>query len=115
MSSAPRPPLAFASGHEHTLQVFSGEGFGADWLLVSGAGSRLRSLEKADALFAAGREHGERGYMRVEFFRNGAVLLTVVTDGTGACRGESGETGGGDTCRPEPAVRYWSWLRAAGS
>ncbi|MEJ2336087.1 MAG: hypothetical protein P8Y26_10720 [Gemmatimonadales bacterium] len=117
LSSASRPPVAFASGHEHTLQVFSGEGFGADWLLVSGAGSRLRSVETADALFAAGREHGERGYMRVEFFRDGAVLLAVITDGVGECRGEtggSGETGGGDTCRPEPAVRYWSWLRAAG-
>jgi hypothetical protein len=116
MSSAPSRPLAFASGHEHTLQVFSGEGFGADWLLVSGAGSRLRSVETADALFAAGRQHGERGYMRVEFFRDGAVLLTVVTDGTGACRGGNGETGAGSgaTCRPEPAVRYWSWLRATG-
>jgi hypothetical protein len=54
--------------------------------------------------------------MRVEFFRDGAVLLTVVTDGTGACRGGNGETGAGSgaTCRPEPAVRYWSWLRATG-
>jgi hypothetical protein len=124
VSSAPSQPLAFASGHEHTLQVFRGEGFGADWLLVSGAGSRLTAVEQADALFAAGRGHGERGYMRVEFFRGGKVLLTVVTDGTGACRGgdggagasgETGRTGGGETCRPEPTVRYWSWLRAAGS
>ena len=118
LSSAPTRPVAFASGHEHTLQVFRGAGFGADWLLVSGAGSRLRSVEKADALFAAGRQHGERGYMRVEFYRDGAVLLTVVTDGTRECRsgsGETGETGGGATCRPEPTVRYWSWLRAAGS
>ncbi len=112
VSSAPRRPVAFASGHEHTLQVFRGTGFGADWLLVSGAGSRLRSVEKADALFVAGRQHGERGYMRVEFFRDGAVLLTVVTDGTGECRGG---TGSGETCRPEPINRYWSWLRAAGS
>jgi hypothetical protein len=115
LSSAPTRPVAFASGHEHTLQVFRGAGFGADWLLVSGAGSRLRSVEKADALFAAGRQHGERGYMRLEFYRDGAVLLTVVTDGARECRGGTGETGGGEACRPEPTVRYWSWLRGAGS
>ena len=112
VSSAPSRPVAFASGHEHTLQVFRGDGFGADWLLVSGAGSRLTAVEKADALFAAGRGHGERGYMRVEFFRNGAVLLTVVTDGSSEC---SGGNDGGEACQPEPTVRYWSWLRAAGS
>jgi hypothetical protein len=114
VSSAPSRPLAFASGHEHTLQVFRGDGFGADWLLVSGAGSRLTAVEQADAEFAAGRQHGERGYMRVEFFRDGAVLLTVVTDGANACRGGGGESdksGGGEACRPEPTVRYWSWLR----
>ncbi len=115
VSSAPSRPVAFASGHEHTLQVFRGDGFGADWLLVSGAGSRLTAVEQADALFAAGRQHGERGYMRVEFYRDGAVLLTVVTDGSGACRDGRGESGGGEACRPEPTVRYWSWLRASGS
>jgi hypothetical protein len=114
VSSAPSRPLAFASGHEHTLQVFRGEGFGTDWLLVSGAGSRLTAVEQADALFVAGRQHGERGYMRVEFFRGGKVLLTVVTDGTSECRGGRGVDGGGDRCRPEPTVRYWSWLRGLG-
>lgn len=113
MSSAPSRPLAFASGHEHTLQVFSGDGFGADWLLVSGAGSRLRSVEQVDARFAAGRAHGERGYMRVSFFRDGAVLLTVLTDGTRECRGDTAAPKDGDACRPEATVRYWSWLRAA--
>lgn len=114
VSSAPSRPVAFASGHEHTLQVFRGNGFGADWLLVSGAGSRLTAVEQADALFAAGRQHGERGYMRVEFFRDGAVLLTVLTDGAGACRDGGGATEGEGGCGSGPAVRYWNWLRGAG-
>jgi hypothetical protein len=98
-------PLAVASGHEHSLQVFRGADLGADWLLVSGAASRLRSVEKGDALFAAGSQHGERGFMRLEFFLDGRVLLTVITDGAADCRGA------GEGCRPGPAVRYWSWLR----
>ncbi len=108
VSDAPGRPVAFASGHEHTLQVFGGAGFGADWLLVSGAGSRLRALEKGDALFAAGAQHGERGYMRLEFLADGAVLLTVITDGAGNCRERDD-----DDCRLEPTVRYWSWLSGA--
>lgn len=106
--SAARAPLAFASGHEHALQVFRDADFGADWLLVSGAGSRLRSVEKGDALFVAGRSQGEQGFMRLEFFRDGRVLLSVVTDGRASCRGAEAE------CRPAATVRYWSWLRGPG-
>ena len=106
VADSPRRPLAFASGHEHTLQVFEGSGFGTGWLLVSGAGSRLRELEKGDALFAAGAQHGERGFMRLEFFADGSVLLSVVTDGAGTCRARSS-----DDCALTPTVRYWSWLR----
>lgn len=105
VTDAASRPVAFASGHEHTLQVFDGQGFGAAWLLVSGAGSRLRALEKGDALFAAGAQHGERGFMRLEFLDGGGVLLTVITDGAGICR-----SGGGPNCNLSPTVRYWSWL-----
>jgi hypothetical protein len=70
-----RPPLVFAAGHEHTLQVI--EGPGARRLLVSGTGihghtspvKRLRSTR-----FHAARS----GYMRLDLRRDGAVGLAVV-------------------------------------
>jgi hypothetical protein len=43
--------------------------------------------------------------MRLEFFGDGTVLLTVVTDGTAECEGPA------QGCRPEPMIRYWSWLK----
>lgn len=105
ISQAPKPPIVYAAGHEHTLQVFRGSGYGAHYLLVSGAGSRLKAVEKGDALFTAGKQQRELGYMRLEFFGDGTVLLTVVTDGTAECEGPA------QGCRPEPMIRYWSWLK----
>ena len=105
ISQAPKPPIVYGAGHEHTLQVFRGSGYGAEYLLVSGAGSRLKAVEKGDALFAAGKQQRELGYMRLEFFGNGTVLLTVVTDGTAECESP------GPACRPKPMSRYWSWLK----
>ncbi|MCK5411841.1 MAG: hypothetical protein KAJ67_07090, partial [Gemmatimonadetes bacterium] len=85
--------------------VFRGSGYGTEYLLVSGAGGRLKAVEKGDALFAAGKQQRELGYMRLEFFGDGTVLLTVVTDGTAECEGPA------QGCRPEPMIRYWSWLK----
>ena len=98
-----RQPLVYAAGHEHTLQVFNGSRFGVAYLLVSGAGSKLSDVGKDDALYAMGRQHGERGYMRLEFFSDGRVLLSVITDGTAAC-------GGPERCAGVATLRYWRWL-----
>ena len=68
-------PLAQAAGHDHNLQVFDGREYGADYILVSGAGSKQDNVGWDDALFAAGRQSREHGYMRLEFFRDGRVLL----------------------------------------
>jgi hypothetical protein len=99
----PEQPLAFAAGHEHALQVFRGEDVGVPYVLVSGAGSRLTPVGRDDALFAAGKQQGELGYMRIEFLPDGRVLLSVLTDGTRSCPGPDG-------CPSRPVVRYWRWL-----
>ncbi len=99
----PDQPLAHAGGHDHNLQVFEGDEYGVAYILVSGAGSKQNNVGWDDALFAAGRQNRELGYMRLEFFTDGSVLLSVLTDGTVSCE-ERGE------CPGEPRVRYWRWL-----
>jgi hypothetical protein len=70
------PPLVFAAGHEHGLQVLAG-GPAARWLLVSGAGyfghtSRLAWLDSTR--YAA----EESGFMRVDALASGRVRLGVI-------------------------------------
>lgn len=102
-SEFPGQPLAHAGGHDHNLQVFEGSEYGAGYILVSGAGSKQDNVGWDDALFAAGRQNRELGYMRLAFFRDGSVLLSVVTDGTASCDDRA-------DCSGEPQVRYWRWL-----
>lgn len=100
----PGQPLVYAAGHDHTLQVFDGRGLDVGYALVSGAGSRLYHVAAAGALFAAGKQQGECGYMRVEVYEDGRALLTVLTDGTEACDGSAGASCEGSQ------LRYWMWL-----
>ena len=72
---------------------------------MSGPAAGWKAVEKGAALLAAGKQQPELGYMRLEFFGDGTVLLTVVTDGTAECEGPA------PACRPEPMIRYWSWLK----
>lgn len=102
-SEFPDHPLVYAAGHEHNLQVFDGDGYGVGYILVSGAGSKLSDVGEGDALFVSGKQQREHGYMRLEFLGDGRVLLSVITDGTASCEDP-------ESCRPEPVVRYWSWL-----
>ncbi len=78
---AGQPPLVYAAGHEHHLEVLEGESAG--YLLVSGAGIYHHASSTAwrdNTRFAA----EEAGYMRLDVLRNGAIRLAVVTvDGTG--------------------------------
>jgi hypothetical protein len=80
--------------------VFHGDEYGVGYILVSGAGSLLDDVGKDDALFAAGRQQREQGYMKLEFLRDRSALLSVITDGTASCRDE-------DDCPGEPMLRYW--------
>ena len=62
----PRPagPVPRKIGREcqtdkHTLQVFRGSGYGAEYLLVSGPAAGWKAVEKGAALLAAGKQQPE--------------------------------------------------------
>ncbi len=96
----PTGPLAYASGHEHGLQVFDGKAHGSGVLLVSGAGCKLRPIDDAaepGRLFAAGEDAEELGLMRLVFSGSRAVL-EVLTDGTRDCAATP--------CKPKLTVRF---------
>jgi hypothetical protein len=68
-------PLAYAAGHDHTLQVLRSAGPGQPgWTLVSGAGSKLESVSEIGGLDWAA---AEPGFMRLVFLRDGGVELFV--------------------------------------
>lgn len=69
------PPVAYAAGHEHNLQVIRQKG--AEYLLVSGTGfygHTSRIAPDADTLFA----RRASGYMRLDFAPTGEVRLAVT-------------------------------------
>lgn len=71
-----RPPLVWAAGHDHSLQVFDGS-FEDDpvHVLVSGAGSKLTTVTSLEGLrYAASRP----GYMILVFRKDDRVNLFVV-------------------------------------
>jgi hypothetical protein len=71
-----RRPLIYAAGHEHNLQVLRGAG--AEWHLVSGAGSynHVGPVSWRDSTrFAVAAS----GYMRLDVLRDGRVRLGVIT------------------------------------
>jgi hypothetical protein len=72
---AAHPPLLYAAGHDHSLQVLKGTG-GAAYVAVSGSGSKTSAVTrgKGITLFA----HGRPGFMMVYFWENGEVWLSVV-------------------------------------
>jgi hypothetical protein len=73
---APHPPLIFAAGHEHNLQVLSGRP-NAHYLLVSGAGSDSKvacAVRLRESYFTS--QH-MNGFMRVDIMRGSGVLLRV--------------------------------------
>ncbi|MFN2426033.1 MAG: metallophosphoesterase [Candidatus Binatia bacterium] len=73
------PALAYAAGHDHSLQVFR-SGYGPRHALVSGLGSASRSSvvgATENTLFA--HSHPKHaGFMQVDFLRNGHVRLSVI-------------------------------------
>ena len=69
------PLLIYASGHEHSLQVLKSDII--DYLLVSGAAAARKVTEVSsgeNTLFA----HQHTGFMAIDFFTDGKVLLRVV-------------------------------------
>jgi hypothetical protein len=70
-----QPPLAYVSGHEHTLQVLRERDERSPWLLVSGAGSK-RSPVGTDGGW--GIQSSGLGYMVLEVYGDGEAQLEVV-------------------------------------
>jgi hypothetical protein len=71
----PHPPLVYAAGHEHTLEVL--EGPGARRVLVSGTGLYGHTspvTRRPGSRFAASRS----GYMRLDLGGDGSVRLVVL-------------------------------------
>jgi hypothetical protein len=69
------PPLAFAAGHEHNLQVLTGHS--ARYVLISGGGSFNHATPVGrvpETRFA----RGGSGYMRLEVLKNGRARLGVI-------------------------------------
>ena len=74
MSAA--PPLIYAAGHDHNLQVLQG-GETAKYLLVSGAGSQSKvacAVRLRESYYTS--QH-RSGFMRVDILRDKGVLLRV--------------------------------------
>jgi hypothetical protein len=84
---AKTPPLAYAAGHEHNLQVL--EGPTPRYLLVSGAGAFghvTRAAWTKQTLYA----RAASGYFRMDVERSGRVRLAVIAvDGRGEPREET--------------------------
>jgi len=70
-----RPPLAYAAGHEHNLQVLDGRS--ARYLLVSGAGIHGHTL-KARRIEGTRYVSSAAGFMRLDLERGGRVRLAVL-------------------------------------
>lgn len=75
-------PLAYAAGHDHSLQVFRSSS-GPAYVLVSGLGSSSKASvvgSNRDTLFAhANRNHP--GFMQLDFLADGRVRLAVIEFG----------------------------------
>ena len=71
-----KPPLIYAGGHDHSLQVLTGaDDADPRFVLVSGAGSKVSSLQMGPGLVWGGPEPG---YMMLVFRKDDAVDLFVV-------------------------------------
>jgi hypothetical protein len=75
IAEAGRPPLVFAGGHDHSLQVLRGEGpWEPRYSLVSGSGSQLTEISQVPGLvYGASRP----GYMMLVFRTDDSVALYV--------------------------------------
>jgi hypothetical protein len=88
-----QPPLVYAAGHDHNLQVLRGLP-DARYLLVSGAGSDPKAtcaVHMRETYYSA---HNRTGFMRLDIMRGSGVLLSVY-------HFDSGGNGG---------LQYTRWL-----
>jgi hypothetical protein len=69
------PPLIYAAGHEHTLQVIAGTS--TRYVLVSGTGT-FGHFDRVTALDSTRFARSASGFMRVEVLRDGRARLGVI-------------------------------------
>jgi hypothetical protein len=80
---AATPPFAFASGHDHGLQVIRRDAH-SPLFLVSGGGT-YHHLDRVEPIQGTRYEAHESGYIRLDLLTNDSVRLVVrVVDGTAA-------------------------------
>jgi hypothetical protein len=70
------PPLVYAAGHDHSLQVLRG-GKSAEYLLVSGAGSASKASCVVRMRESYYTSPNRAGFMRLDIMRDRGVLLRV--------------------------------------
>ena len=71
-----KPPLVYAGGHDHSLQVLTGAGdFDPRFVVVSGSGSKVSSIQMGPGLVWGG---SQPGYMMLVFRKDDGVDLFVV-------------------------------------
>ena len=90
---AARPPLLYAAGHEHNLQVLDGDAFGTHTLVVSGAAAYGHTgpvAQMPETRYA----RQASGLVRVDVVEGGGVRLAVIV----ARRGQA------------PREEYSEWL-----
>ncbi|MBA2292245.1 MAG: hypothetical protein H0W15_07305 [Gemmatimonadales bacterium] len=75
-AASERPPLVYAGGHDHSLQVLTGAAdFDPRFNLVSGAGSKVSAIAMGPGLVWGGEQPG---YMMLVFRKDDGVDLFVV-------------------------------------
>ena len=70
------PPMLFAGGHDHVLQVIKGtQRLDPEWMIVSGAGSKVSRVGHVNGMTYRGNKPG---YMRMVVKKSGSVDMFVV-------------------------------------
>ena len=98
-----KPPLIYAGGHDHSLQVLTGAGeFDPRFVLVSGAGSKMSSIQMGPGLVWGG---SQPGYMTLVFRKDDAVDLFVMGGDRDfqTCAGDSAAV---RTCMADGVTRF---------
>lgn len=90
------PPLLFAGGHDHVLQVIKGtEKLDPRYMIVSGAGSKISQVGHVDGMLYRG---SEVGYMRMLVRKNGGIDLFVVAANDGFLNCDRGDAAATAQC-----------------
>jgi hypothetical protein len=85
---ASAPPVLYAAGHEHSLQLFRGTG-GARFLLVSGrgSGSKVSPVGRDETTLYAHADPARPGFARLDILRDGRLRLALIEVDVGTDEG----------------------------